>query len=719
MKYAFSTGYTVSVAAAVAILLDCPLLGSDSDYYVICCNSEFASNDISSKLQFIPMSGVSLTPMKRVPRDALSSSESPYFLRAHMYNAAESLLSHLQPVSCRIFGILSGDSATPRLRLPDEVMEVEIPDKMRHHSSASACSAIKLAQWIGKVGPSDAVQSVVDLIEDCDLQQHISECIIQSITRTQLDVKEAFQLLLELECAATSNDFVTATLSNYMNSNNDRKGAAVLTCSVRLSESIVKHWPPRMLKAYRRGLVCSFLLSSLFCEGGSFFPCSLDYIATLPSSFSKALCIRYITYGLMYSFEAFLENDANLEGVKPHLIEIHPTHSGNVQLLSLSIEKNTLPQCAQLNVGFIYSKFGYTPDSRLPAWLNSFALCLLIWFQQKASEDDCLKGTRTGDCPIVLAAAVCAIAQSFNANVPWEDVNEKYSSVASVAEREANESTRNNASIRQPYGNRSQFIIHGLAEIQNIYSELSALDKFMQALCYTFSSSDNFPPSPAQVLPSHCIFPSNELFFWLTKCFEAAPLQQRSHAVMRVWFPRLLCQSVSGNLSERLVAVVSDLNCLLQHLNSAFIRLPDIPKTSADLPLSSIRKDNRKLFSPQKTLESLLKPLARPVKPEKPKAVQWVEAPPTGSEPAFPESSQVPPLMLPPKTCPEFGVVKGTPANQKRSKGFKSEWSRKPPVAMAGGDVTFGLPRDPKPAPKWGRKPGGYAALLKQRVGLK
>lgn len=726
VKYIFSSGYPVSVAAAAAVLLDCPLIGHESDFYVICSNAALPNNDLSCKLQYIPISGIAFSPLKRVPLDIVSPSESTYFMRAHLYNPSESILSNLPGISCRLFGILLGDSVTPQLILPHEASEQDIRDKSRICEKRKVKNAIKLAQWIGDVGPFSAMQSVIALIEEPYLQTNISECILQSVTRTQLDVFEASQLLLELECAISSNGFVIQTMSNIFSSMKKRKCLPSFTSSVRLTDSMLKHWPSRMLKAYRRGFVCPLLVSSLYCEGGNFFPCLLDYINDLTSSYLKALCVRYISYGLLYSFELSLGGCGHLAGLRPHLIEIHPVHPSKVKILSITLQEVSLSGVFQITSNFIFDTFGFDSDTHLSHGINGFALCLKLWHKQKALEDDAFNKDAPGDCPLVLAACVCAMAQSFNEDISWIDAFNNYESVVEEIRLETkNLLSQSPSSCSTDDG---PYIIHSYVEMQNIYSELVGLNKLVKGLTYCISSCDELEQSNDAFLPSFLVFPSNELFFWLVKYFHVIPVNSRRLKAARCWLPRLIMRSVNGSVQERLRHIVSDLIYMLEHLNRVNVNLPEISKSSVDFPFSQFQTDTRNLFSPQKNLEDIVQQHQKQQGVQDNRYLLLESVCPMSTIPSANPAKEYIHLNATFKTCPANPVTAKIPPIERKSK--KSDWIRKPTASFAGGDSPnefpngYEAPPNPSSGHKYNKAPGkwtrknssSYADRLKQRV---
>lgn len=713
VKYAFTTGYNAGVAAAVATLLDCPLLASDALYYVMSCNPTCENNDFLGKLKFYPISGLSLSPIQLDACENLITSGATYFLGSHLYNPIESFLSHLSPIYCRIFGILWGDVSIPRLHLPPEAVEFDLRNKSSAARKQIVQNAIRLAQWIGDVGPSKALQNVIELIGDSEFRNVVSQCIPQAISRTQMDLKEALLILQEL-------DFHLPTLDGDACERISASNCPGLTSPVRVSEPILDHWPVRMLKAYRRGLVCPFILSSLYSEGPKIFKSELDYIAGLPSSYMKALIVRYITYCLMYTYEMSVGGCLYLNGTKPRLVEIHPIDSETVKLLFLTLDQIHLPDY-EMDINFIYNFFSYAPNANLPEWLNLFSLCLLIWYKQKSNEFSDLQCCDPSDCPIILAACVCALAQSFNYEESWEAVLERYEEVSEVAAQTTATSdncTSTTDESELPEIQQSQWIIHSLMEIQNIYTEIIALLKFIKALSFYNSTVDSVSDCYDNCRPLHEVFTSNKLFYWITKHLYSIPVEDRNSKAIRGWLPRLLTECLDGNVPDRYIAVVTDLTNLLHHLRSARIQLVNIRQSESEAPITKIIGMSKNCVDVRRTLESFLQ--SDDVEME------------IKSKPKSPIAEQQQPLTCKDKSSESFSTLsqsvlrvpfdRNTEEPVKRAK--QSDWVRRKPIVNLMDIQMDRVPcyevmgRDPTPMAKYRRMGRGYAAKLKERVGI-
>ncbi|VDK34546.1 unnamed protein product [Taenia asiatica] len=718
VKYVFTTGYNAGVAAAIASLLDCPLLASDALYYVMSCNSSSRNNEFLGKLKFFPLSGLSLSPVQLDACESINSTRAAYCLEGHLYNPVVSFLSHLSPISCRIFGILWGDVAIPRLRLPPEAVEYDLRNKSAANRKEIVQNATKLAQWIGEVGSSKALQSVIELIGDNEFMNVVSQCIPQSISRTQMDLKEAVLILQELNFhPPTLNEDACERISTVLHDASNCQG---LTSPVRVCEPILDHWPVRMLKAYRRGLVCPFILSSLYSEGAKVFKSELDYVAGLPSSYMKALIVRYITYCLMYTYEMSIGGCLHLNGTKPKLVEIHPINSESVKLLFLTLDQIHLPDY-EMDINFIYNFFSYTPNTDLPEWLNLFSLCLLIWYKQKSYDFTDLQYCNPSDCPIILAACICALAQSFNYEESWEAVFERYEEVSKVAAQTLATADNSNSTTDEselPETQEGQWIIHSLMEIQNIYTEIIALLKFIKALSFYNSTADSLPDCYDNCRPHHEVFTSNKLFYWITKHLYSIPVEARSSKAIRGWFPRLLTQCLDNNVPDRYIAVITDLTNLLHHLSNVRIQLVNIRQSECEAPITKIIAMSKKCVDVRRTLESFLQSddmeMELKSKPKSP----------------IPEQQQA--FMHKNEGCESFSTfnksVPHVPFDQdteetvKRAK--RSDWvRRKLPVNLM--DIQVDrvpcyevMGRDPIPTTKYRRMSRGYAAKLKERMGI-
>ncbi|VDM33064.1 unnamed protein product [Hydatigera taeniaeformis] len=718
VKYAFTAGYNASVAVAIASLLDCPLFASDALYYIMASNPIFENDDVSGNLKYFPISGLSFSPIQPDPCENFNSSGAVCSLEGHLYNPVESLLSQLSPISCRVFGILWGDLSIPRLRLPPEAVDHDLHNKSNDNRKQIIQNATKLVQWINDVGPSKALQSVIDLIGDAELKSVVSQCIPQSISRTQMDLKEALLILQEINVnPPTSDENTCKRISAILHGKCSCQG---FSSSASVGEPILDHWPARMLKAYRRGFVCPFILSSLYFEDAKVFPSDLDYVAGLPSCYLKALIVRYLTYCLMYTYEMSIGGCSHLNGAKPRVIEIHPLNSETVKLLFLTLDQIRLPEY-EMDMNFIYSSFSYVPNANLPDWLNLFSLCLMIWFEQMSKETSNLEYCNPSDCPIIIAACICALTQSFNCEEPWETLLSRYEEVSEIVAEtmpiyDNSNCTHNEAEL--PECQQGHWIMHSLMEIQNIYTEMIALSKFINALFFYNSTTDSLPDFYDQCRPLHQMIASNKLFYWIAKHLYSIPIETRKLKAIREWLPQLLTQCLEGSVAKMYIDVVTDLSNLLQHVGSAKIQLVNINQSECEASITKIISVSKNCANVRRTLESFLQSdnveVRRNSKPKSPIPIQNQALTYTS------ESNDC---------CPTFDKsLLQAPFAQKAESSLKrakpSEWSRrKTPVNLAGIEVNRVpchevIGKGSAFTTRFRRMGGGYAARLKKRVGI-
>ncbi|KAM3171398.1 hypothetical protein ACTXT7_016704 [Hymenolepis weldensis] len=567
VKYSFTDGDCVGIASAISLQLDCPLIESNPLFYIMSCSS---SNDIPGKLKFCPISGVQFS---RFPLDEEGSS---YFVESHLYNPYESIFFSLVPISCRVFSVLWGASSIPKLDFPQDVVD------MRNLNRKNIVHATtKIVNWLAEVGPVNAIKSALNLIGDKELRYAISECLPSSMDRTRFDVDEASLIIKELGLNPIIN----------------LAGQGVKMCSnpsssLRSPECNLSHWPSRMLKAYRRGFICPFILSGVHFDTGKFFTSNVDFIASLSSTFIKALPARFLHYCLLYSFERSI----GFNRVQSNVIELHPFNSDTLEIVSLPLQLLQLSE-SEFNRDFIYRSFSYSPNKDLPDWLNVFSLSLLIWLKQSSNQ------CSPDESPIILSVALCALAHFFNSIEYPEDVLMRYQDVSEKVQNEYESSSQDENSL--PECQQAQQIMHALIEIQNIYMELVAMAKMLVALNFYQRSTDSFENTNGEFRPCFKVFPSNQLFYWLTKRLYALPPEQRRFTAIRTWFPQLIVQSESENISA-FITVLAELNNLLNHLKTAEIQLVKTGQVKAQVPIKKVLEMTKNCVKVRQTLESFL-----------------------------------------------------------------------------------------------------------------
>ncbi|KAM7542314.1 hypothetical protein Aperf_G00000003394 [Anoplocephala perfoliata] len=679
ISYSFIDGDIVSVASATALQMNCPLIGSDPLFYIM---SGKSSDEISGRLKFYPMSGMSFA---RIPFDDKRSS---FFITGHLYNPSDSILSDLSPISCRIFAVLWGASSIPQLDLPQEIVE---SDMQRMSPTKIANTAIRLVNWLAEVGPVKTVETALSRIEDKEFKKLISESIPSSVNRTGFDVDEALRIIKELGLNP-----VLDLGGVRVNSSNGQ------VSSVRPSEGNLSHWPPCMLKAYRRGLICPFILSALYSETAKIFNCQLDYVTCLPSSYAKALHVRFLNYCLMYSFEKAIGGCAHLDRNNPKVIEIHPFNPDIVEISSIPLQCLELVG-HELNSHFIYSCFSYISNTVLPGWLNILSLALLMWSKQSSNQ------VSPDESPIILAVAICALAQSFNSCEDPESVIVKYEEVCEEAQTEYESVDQESAKHEYDIPD-CRHIIHNLVEIQNIYMELIALGKILKALNFMKSDRKNsvdwLGDSNEEYRPSYQIFPSNKLFYWITKCLYALPLERRRFCAIRKWFSQLAIHSVASNASQRFRTAVIDLTNMLDHLKRTEIQLWKTGQVQAQVPFSKVIEMTRSCADVHQTLESVLPvvdvPVTQPCVESQEESKVDCRAPKCKSEEEMENSG----------SCENH-------AKREKQSGL---WSRRKVdtenLKMSSTSCPEASDRTVRSSTKRGRSCSNYAAILRRRVGI-
>ncbi|VDN12738.1 unnamed protein product [Dibothriocephalus latus] len=549
IKYVFSTRQSAGAAAALAVLLDCPLISNNSDNFIISCNPSQDSQKLCSRLKFIPISGLRLSPVE-LPSEAPVDSKARYFLQAHVYNPTESVLSRLTPVACRIFGVLFGDESCPRLKLPDEVDNAELSDDFGRFDWKISRDAHKLARWIEDIGPTSAVLSVASAVKDAGLKSLISRCVPDAVSRTQLDLREALQLAESLDLSIASED-------------------------------------PQMLSAIRKGT-------------GVIIPCNMHYLIDLPSTYRKSQILRFLHLSFIYSYESVLMGVSTVNGAPPHIFEVDMNAPKDLSIYRISLRPLLLPTSVQNSPrNFVYGQFAFSPCPQIPEGLNDFALCLAVWHTQKQQETPHKQCLRHSECPFVLSACVCALASQFNRITAWNVTLAHYAAVVDSLEQEISPVDAGS----DQYSDKE--ILHSVAELQDVYAELVSLLNFVKAVSLETSSEPKEFPSSFKCYPEHWVFPSNRLFFWIVKSLHQLPTESRAQTAIRSRLPRLFVPSNGPDISESCVATISDLSFLLQLLNSTNIVLPEISCTSVPANLRNMQKDSTMLLSEKQALETL------------------------------------------------------------------------------------------------------------------
>ncbi|VDN99231.1 unnamed protein product [Rodentolepis nana] len=527
------------------------------------------SNDIFGRMKFCPISGVQFS---RFHLD----KEGSYFVECHLFNPYESAFLILPPLSCRVFSVLWGASSIIQLDLPQNVVD------MRNLNRKNAVKASKrIISWLAEVGPVNAIESALDLIEDKELKNFISECMPSSIDRTKFDVDGASLIIKDHGL----NPIVDLDGQGVKMSNNP-------SSSLRSPEITLSHWPSRMLLAYRRGFICPFILSGIYYDTAKIFTNNVDFTAGLSSSFIKALQARFLHYCLIYSFERSI----GFSRVQTKVIEIHPINSDTLEIISLPLQSLQL-STIELNREFIYRSFSFSPNRDLADWLNIFALSLLIWLKQSSNQ------CSPDESPIILSVALCALAHSFNSNGRPKDILIQYQNVTDKARilYESRDQNENDLTKCQ----QAMESVHALTEIQNIYMELISVGKMLAALNFYKKSADSLENNDREFLPCFKVFPSNQVFYWLTKCLSVLPLKQRRPTAIRTWFPQLIVQSESKNISSFITAL-TDLNMLLDHLLGAEITLIKTGQAKAEVPTKKVSEMTKNCVKVRQILESFL-----------------------------------------------------------------------------------------------------------------
>uniref|UniRef100_A0A0X3PXP3 Asteroid domain-containing protein n=1 Tax=Schistocephalus solidus TaxID=70667 RepID=A0A0X3PXP3_SCHSO len=506
IKYVFSTSRNAGAAAALAVLLDCPLVSNNSDNFVISCNPSQDSQNLCSRLKFIPISGLCLSPIN-MSSETPVNSKARYFLQAHVYNSVESVLSRLTPIACRIFGVLFGDESCPRLKLPDEVDNAELSDGFGRFDWKISRDAHKLAKWIEDIGPTSAVLSVASIARDAGLKSLLSRCVPESVSRTQLDLREALQLaeILDLSIVSDVKKIVSSLLCPDSTSEPPTQLSSVNTSS----PSTLHRWPCSILKAYRYGLLQPHLLSAILKGTGVILPHNMHYLIDMPSTCKKSQILRFLHYCFIYSYESVLMGVSTISSAPPRVFEVDLNASKDLSVSCISLRPVLLPTSEEKSArSLVYGEFSFSPCPQIPDWLNDLALCLAIWHTQKRQDPSHKQCLRHSECPFVLSACVCALASQFNRITSWNLALAHYSLVADSLEQEV--------SSVEVYGDQysDKDTVHSAVEIQDVYAELVSLLNFVEAISLETSCASKEFPSSFNCYPDHWVFPSNRLFFF-------------------------------------------------------------------------------------------------------------------------------------------------------------------------------------------------------------
>ncbi|VDM03781.1 unnamed protein product [Schistocephalus solidus] len=526
------------------------------------------------------------------------NSKARYFLQAHVYNSVESVLSRLTPIACRIFGVLFGDESCPRLKLPDEVDNAELSDGFGRFDWKISRDAHKLAKWIEDIGPTSAVLSVASIARDAGLKSLLSRCVPESVSRTQLDLREALQLaeILDLSIVSDVKKIVSSLLCPDSTSEPPTQLSSVNTSS----PSTLHRWPCSILKAYRYGLLQPHLLSAILKGTGVILPHNMHYLIDMPSTCKKSQILRFLHYCFIYSYESVLMGVSTISSAPPRVFEVDLNASKDLSVSCISLRPVLLPTSEEKSArSLVYGEFSFSPCPQIPDWLNDLALCLAIWHTQKRQDPSHKQCLRHSECPFVLSACVCALASQFNRITSWNLALAHYSLVADSLEQEV--------SSVEVYGDQysDKDTVHSAVEIQDVYAELVSLLNFVEAISLETSCASKEFPSSFNCYPDHWVFPSNRLFFFIAKSLNQVPTESRTKLAMRSRLPRLFVPSNSPDVSESCVATISDLSFMLQLLNSTNIILPEISCTSVPANLRGMQNDSTMLLSEREALGSI------------------------------------------------------------------------------------------------------------------
>ncbi|VDN33423.1 unnamed protein product [Dibothriocephalus latus] len=579
-----------SVCAALSIILGCPVLSSNSDFYlfykpVACSQKEY------NAVEYAPLSSFSLDPTPDTPD--LSITDAPtYFLAAHVYTPEFSPLNSI-PESSRPIVALAMDSILIR-ELPSAV---GIPSYAPGQPNMDPFTKLQhVVDWLQRVDQIQAIQSILECVGNPHKAHNVANNIIDFLPKFLPDFTGASRLLSYLGVTNGCNlDIKTPHLERNENFSPFAFFKDVLEI---LKGNIVAFdrpeftsgWPSALQSLYHSGNFCPGLLTALYCKDGRvmhpFLPCLYEF----PEEGRKGRILRHLSYALFIGLENRLGFQRKLLGVRPHVKEV--IYNGNGQFITchLHVKPLDLPPDSSLD-SFFAKYLSFNPIADIPDWCNVLLLCCSIWHSQTEPYDR-HSHCSISQCPPVLSFLLCAVVHYFNSALDTSTLLKHYSSLLSFSRTEGEKYVQPANSELTTVSVETSTVLD-IYELVNIYGELIDLVYLLNALLHPTDAKTPTDSNYSSSLPLGMLIPSFHLAHQIALCLILNNESAKSTLAARFWLPKLFYPSPDPAAAMKLRDAAILFTKLVNALPTIRVKWEPLDFDITDPPTAFVPKSQR------------------------------------------------------------------------------------------------------------------------------
>ncbi|CAH8622530.1 unnamed protein product [Dicrocoelium dendriticum] len=588
--------------AELAVLLDCPIVSNDSDFYLF-------QSPAPSRYRVIPLSSLSST-CDRLPTkcaDCGSQSATCYGLSCSVYRPSQSCLNKVTPSLLPLLAVLLGNDVISNVHLPDEVERLI---KLAPSMSYCAKRVHAALGWLSQLSnnSSGALRQILSGYSGPQLID-ITKQIAQCIRGYFLDpVTGGSELANEMNLP-TDAYFARHSLYRRPSISLDSISLKTVDEAITLLKQTLSHWeagavgtgtdlcfqwPQQLSHVFRTGRLCNSLIDALYVRGGSVLGILYEDLNYETSIYTVSEQIRFLNYRLLVE----LENRIGCSKKLLALTDGNPIESRRegkrMSTFSVQLPVVTVPRCVS-TVECIDRFFSQYLSLELSSMVCDSPqtlgiICVVIFWLRHTSIKDVAQIPVNGN-PVVLAFITCALLTGIHyecsrghektvADKELEKLCKRYGQVASDAKRECVTDDHHCYSIE---------VVHQLSELQLVYVELQHLTTLLEVLCTCTggeedpTGGDSAPADEMRLIfwPGWVMFSSGRLLHWLVQALAWAPPDDRIDRLKYRWIPTLLHAIFFDDITSSYTSEYSKL--VVDELDAVLCVLTDVAFTPSNV----------------------------------------------------------------------------------------------------------------------------------------
>ncbi|CAI2737928.1 unnamed protein product [Dicrocoelium dendriticum] len=531
--------------AELAVLLDCPIVSDNSDFYIF-------QSPVPSRYRVIPLSlfNSACDQLPTKCADCDSQSTTCYGVSCSVFCQPKSSLNKVTPTLLPLLGVLLDNNATSNVHTPDSVqLLIKKTPKMPYGAKRVHAVLRWLSQFTNN--SSGALHEILSGYSSLQLND-ITKQIAQCIRGYFLDpVTGGSELANEINLPSDTAFTLRSPRGNQP-VNFDSFSVNTVDEAVSLLCRTLSHC----------GRISALLIDALYVRGGSVLRILYEDLKYANSIYTVDLEYRI---GCSHKLR-WLTDGQPVESYR---------EGRRMSTFSVKLPVATVPRC-QLALESFDRFFSQYLSIDLSSMVSDSSesmgiICMLIVWLRHASVKEVAQMPAVRN-PVALAFVTCALLTIFHyeylrgrestvADKKVSELCKGYGQVASDAKRESVKSGHQCYAIE---------VVHQPNELQLVYVELQHLTHLLEVLC-PCSNAEEDPTggdsAPADerrlsLWPGWVMFSSGRLLHWLAQALACAPPDDGFERLQNNWIPFLLravfCDITPPSVSE-LSTRVSDL----------------------------------------------------------------------------------------------------------------------------------------------------------------